>query len=121
MGRISTADSELAASTIKLYDKKLTLNSIKAECKKLKIKERLDIVFIDYLQLIDSEKRLENRNQDISKITRTLKLMAKELDIILILLSQLSRASDQRNDHRPMLADLRESGSIEQDSDVVML
>ena len=118
--KISKAASELAASSIKLYDRKLTLNSIKAECKKLKIKEGLDIVFIDYLQLIDSEKRSENRNQDISRITRSLKLMAKELDITLILLSQLSRAPEQRNDHRPMLADLRESGSIEQDADVVM-
>jgi len=118
--KVSKAASELAVSSIKLYDRKLTLNSIKAECKKLKIKEGLDIVFIDYLQLIDSERRSENRNQDISKITRTLKLMAKELDITLILLSQLSRAPEQRNDHRQMLADLRESGSIEQDSDVVM-
>lgn len=118
--KISKAASELAASNIKLYDKKLTVNSIKAECKKLKIKQGLDIVFIDYLQLIDSERRSENRNQDISKITRTLKLMAKELDITLILLSQLSRAPEQRNDHRPMLADLRESGSIEQDADAVM-
>jgi len=109
-----------AASTIKLYDKKLTLKSIKAECKKLKIKEGLDIAFIDYLQLIDSGRKSENRNQDISKITRTLKLMAKELDITLILLSQLSRAPEQRNDHRPMIADLRESGSIEQDADIVM-
>ena len=118
--KISKAASDLAASAIKLYDKKLTLKSIKAECKKLKIKEGLDIVFIDYLQLIDSGRKSENRNQDISGVTRTLKLMAKELDITLILLSQLSRAPEQRNDHRPMLADLRESGSIEQDADIVM-
>ncbi len=112
--------SKLSISNIKIYDKKLSLSSIRAQCKKLKIKEGLDIVFIDYLQLIDSEKKAENRNQDISKITRTLKLMAKEMDITLILISQLSRAPEQRNDHRPLLSDLRESGSIEQDADIVM-
>lgn len=117
---ISKVASELAISNIKIYDKKLTLSSIRSQCKKLKIKEGLDIVFIDYLQLIDSEKKSENRNQDISKITRTLKLMAKDMDITLILISQLSRAPEQRIDHRPLLSDLRESGSIEQDADVVM-
>lgn len=117
---ISKASAALAASKIKLYDKKITLNAIKAQCKKLKIKEGLDIVFIDYLQLIESEVKVEARNQEISKITRMLKLMAKELDITLIVLSQLSRATEQRADHRPMLSDLRESGSIEQDADMVI-
>ncbi|MTK12311.1 MAG: AAA family ATPase [Clostridiaceae bacterium] len=117
---VTKSASILAQSSIKMYDKILTLASIKAECRRLKIKEGLDIVVIDYLQLIDSEERQENRNQDISKITRSLKLMAKELDITVIILSQLSRAPECRSDHRPLLSDLRESGSIEQDADVVL-
>lgn len=117
---VSKAASSLAASSIKIYDKIFTLRGIGAECRKLKIKEGLDIVIIDYLQLIESGERVENRNQEISKITRKLKLMAKELDINIVVLSQLSRAPETRSDHRPMLSDLRESGSIEQDSDVVM-
>ncbi|MBI6873611.1 replicative DNA helicase [Clostridium aciditolerans] len=117
---VTKSASILAQSSIKMYDKILTLASIKAECRRLKIKEGLDIVVIDYLQLIDSEERQENRNQDISKITRSLKLMAKELDITVIILSQLSRAPECRSDHRPLLSDLRESGSIEQDADIVL-
>lgn len=117
---ITKAASTFAASKIKLYDKTFKLGSIKSECRKIKIKEGLDIVVIDHLQLIDSSEKNENRTQEISKITRKLKLMAKELDVTLILLSQLSRAPECRGDHRPMLSDLRESGSIEQDADVIM-
>lgn len=118
--QVSKEVSGLVNSSIKIYDKIFTLSGIGAECRKLKIKEGLDVVIIDYLQLIESGERTENRNQDISKITRRLKLMAKELDINIVVLSQLSRAPETRSDHRPMLSDLRESGSIEQDSDVVM-
>lgn len=117
---IVDAASGLSTSNIKIYDKIFTLSSIKSECRRLKIKEGLDIVIIDYLQLIDSEEKNENRNQDISKITRKLKLIAKELEVTVIALSQLSRAPEVRADHRPMLGDLRESGSIEQDADVVI-
>jgi replicative DNA helicase len=118
--KVSKVATDFARSPIKLYDKIFTLSAIKAECKSLSIKQELDIVIIDYLQLIDSEQKRENRNQDISSITRSLKLMAKELDITIIILSQLSRAPETRADHRPMLSDLRESGSIEQDADVVL-
>ncbi|MBC2579080.1 replicative DNA helicase [Clostridium sp. DJ247] len=117
---VSKIASELAASSIKIYDKVFTLNSILAECRKLKIKQGLDIVIIDHLQLVESGEKTENRVQDISKITRRLKLMAKELDINIVVLSQLSRAPEARSDHRPMLSDLRDSGSIEQDADAVM-
>ena len=87
---------------------------------KLRRLNGVDLVVVDYLQLMSSAKRIENRVQEISEITRNLKIMAKELDVPLITLSQLSRASEQRTDHRPLLSDLRDSGSIEQDADMVL-
>ncbi|QAT40993.1 replicative DNA helicase [Clostridium sp. JN-9] len=112
--------STLANSALFLYDKIYTLQGIRAQCKKLKIQNNLRVVFIDYLQLILNTTRTENRNQDISKISRDLKLLAKELDITIIALSQLSRAPEARLNHRPVLSDLRDSGSIEQDADAVL-
>lgn len=94
---------------------------ILGKCRKLKREKGLDILMIDYLQLMQgSEKNKENRTQEISDITRTLKMAARELEIPIILLSQLSRQSETRKDHRPILSDLRESGSIEQDADMVL-
>lgn len=98
----------------------LTINSIKSKCKKLKIKHGLDVVIIDHLQLIEAVNPKEPRIQQVTEMTRQAKKMAKELDVCVILLSQLSRASEQRTDHRPQLSDLRESGSIEQDADIVL-
>ena len=80
----------------------------------------LDLVLIDYLQLMEGEGNNESRQQEISKISRSLKILAKELNCSVVALSQLSRAPEQRADHRPMLSDLRESGAIEQDADIVM-
>ena len=80
----------------------------------------LDIIMIDYLQLMTGSKRADSRQQEISDISRSLKEIARELQVPVIALSQLSRAVEQRPDHRPMLSDLRESGAIEQDADVVM-
>lgn len=111
----------LYSSGPRIYDKIITLKGIWAECRRLKQKLGLDIVFIDYLQLIESEEKSENRNIEISKISRQLKLMAKKLNITVVALSQLSRAAEARFEHRPRLSDLRESGSIEQDADIVML
>ena len=94
---------------------------ILSKCRKLKREKGLDILMIDYLQLMaGSEKSRENRTQEVSEITRNLKMAARELEIPIILLSQLSRQSETRKDHRPMLSDLRESGSIEQDADMVL-
>lgn len=95
---------------------------ILGKCRKLKREKGLDILMIDYLQLMQgSDSRKDgNRTQEISEITRTLKMAARELEIPIILLSQLSRQSEGRKDHRPMLSDLRESGSIEQDADMVL-
>ena len=87
---------------------------------KLRRLRGVDLVIIDYLQLMAGNRRTDNRVQEISEITRNLKIMAKELDVPVITLSQLSRASEQRTDHRPQLSDLRDSGSIEQDADIVL-
>ncbi|MBM7871392.1 replicative DNA helicase [Clostridium pascui] len=118
--KIMKVSNDLSRSSLYIYDKVFTLRSIIAECKRLKIQKGLDIVIIDYLQLVNTEERSESRNLDISKISRQLKLLAKELEITIIALSQLSRAPEARANHRPMLSDLRESGSLEQDADVVM-
>ncbi len=100
-------------------DASATISEMKQKCRKLKKEVGLDVVFIDYLQLMNGDSRNDNRQQVISEISRELKLLAKELDIPVIALSQLSRASELRKDHRPILSDLRESGAIEQDADVV--
>lgn len=98
----------------------ITLTELKAKCRKLKIEKGLDLVMIDYLQLMSGEGRTESRQQEISSISRGLKGLAKELDCPVVALSQLSRAPELRSDHRPILSDLRESGAIEQDADIVM-
>ena len=98
-----------------------TLTDIRAKCRRLKMAEKdLGLVVIDYLQLMESSNSREDRNQAVATISRGLKTLAKELDVPVIALSQLSRAVESRTDKRPMLSDLRESGSIEQDADIVM-
>ena len=99
----------------------ISITEIRSKCRKLKMEKNIGMVVIDYLQLIQgSGKRNASREQEISEISRSLKILAKELGVPVIALSQLSRAVEQRPDHRPMLADLRESGAIEQDADLVM-
>ena len=99
----------------------ISVMEIRTKCRKLKMEKNIGLVVIDYLQLISgSNKRNGSREQEISEISRALKILAKELNVPVIALSQLSRAVEQRDDHRPMLSDLRESGAIEQDADIVM-
>ena len=98
----------------------ISLTEMKAKCRRLKIEKGLDLVMIDYLQLMQLDGRQENRQQEISSISRGLKALAKEMECPVIALSQLSRAPELRSDHRPILSDLRESGAIEQDADVVL-
>ncbi len=98
----------------------ITVTELRSKCRRLKVEKGLDLVLIDYLQLMENEGKVESRQQEISKISRSLKILAKELECPVIALSQLSRAPEARSDHRPMLSDLRESGAIEQDADLVM-
>lgn len=117
------AKKQLVESHIFVDDNSMTnANVIRNECLKLKREHGLDLVMIDYLQLMNSSngKDGENRQQEVANITRILKIIAKELNVPILLLSQLSRAVEARTDHRPMLSDLRESGAIEQDADIVM-
>lgn len=100
----------------------ISITEIRAKARKLKLEKNIGLIIIDYLQLIQGSgnRRNGSREQEISEISRSLKILAKELDVPVIALSQLSRAAEQRSEHRPMLSDLRESGSIEQDADIVM-
>ncbi len=95
----------------------ITTPEMKAKLRRLK---NIDLVIIDYLQLMNSAKRIDNRVQEISEITRNLKILAKEMNVPVIALSQLARSSEKRTDHKPVLSDLRDSGSIEQDADIVL-
>ncbi len=98
----------------------ISVTEIRSRCRRLKMERGLDLVLIDYLQLMEGDKKSENRQQEIASISRNLKVMAKELDCPVIALSQLSRAPELRSNHRPILSDLRESGAMEQDADLVM-
>ena len=100
----------------------ISVMEIRTRCRKLKMEKDIGLIIIDYLQLVQGSNNRKNgsREQEIAEISRSLKILAKELNVPVIALSQLSRAVEQREDHRPMLSDLRESGSIEQDADIVM-
>jgi replicative DNA helicase len=114
-------------STISDYDvyiddtASITLFEMMSKCRRLKIESGLDLIIIDYLQLMSGSGKPDSRQQEISNISRGLKAMARELNCPVLALSQLSRAPEQRTDHRPIMSDLRESGAIEQDADVVMM
>lgn len=99
----------------------MTLTEIRAKCRRLKQRHDLRLVVVDYLQLMTSGKKVESRQQEVSEFSRSLKLLAKELEVPVIAISQLNRGPEARNDKKPMLSDLRESGSLEQDADMVIL
>ncbi|MCZ2401689.1 replicative DNA helicase [Paenarthrobacter sp. Z7-10] len=99
----------------------MSLMEIRAKCRRLKQQHNLKLVVLDYLQLMSSGKKVESRQQEVSEFSRALKLLAKELQVPVVALSQLNRGSEQRTDKKPMISDLRESGSIEQDADMVIL
>lgn len=119
--QICSVIDKLSGAPIYIDDSSsITVSEIRAKCRRLKQTKNLGLVVIDYLQLMQSSKKTDNRQQEISEISRSLKVLAKELDVPVIALSQLSRTSESRSDKRPMLSDLRESGAIEQDADLVM-
>ena len=102
-----------------------TVAAIRSKCRRLKAREGLDLVIVDYMQLMGGtgmgNRKNDSRQQEISDMTRAMKLLARELNVPIILLAQLNRGPETRTDHTPMIADLRESGSIEQDADMVLL
>ncbi|HTZ26831.1 MAG TPA: replicative DNA helicase [Streptosporangiaceae bacterium] len=120
--RLARRMSEVVDAPLFIDDSpNMSMMEIRAKCRRLKQRHDLRLVIIDYLQLMSSPKRVENRQQEVSDMSRQLKLLAKELDVPVVAVAQLNRGPEQRTDKRPLLADLRESGSIEQDSDVVIL
>ena len=119
--RITMALDELNSTKIVIDDTPgISIMEMRNKCRRLKAEQGLDLIVIDYLQLMSMQGKTDNRQQEISTISRNLKLLAREMDCACIVLSQLSRAPEQRQDHRPILSDLRESGSIEQDADIVI-
>jgi replicative DNA helicase len=120
--RLARRMSEVVDAPLFIDDSpNMSMMEIRAKCRRLKQRHDLRLVIIDYLQLMSSPKRVENRQQEVSDMSRQLKLLAKELDVPVVAVAQLNRGPEQRTDKRPLLADLRESGSIEQDADVVLL
>ncbi|MDP9398409.1 MAG: replicative DNA helicase [Actinomycetota bacterium] len=120
--RLARRMGEVSAAPLFIDDSpNMTMMEIRAKCRRLKQRHDLRLVIIDYLQLMTSGKRVENRQQEVSEFSRSLKLLAKELEVPVIALSQLNRGPEQRTDKKPLLSDLRESGSLEQDADLVML
>ena len=119
--RIARATGPLSKAKIYIDDTAgLSVMEMRSKCRKIKMEHGIDMILIDYLQLMSGSAGSESRQQEVSEISRSIKALAKEMECPIIALSQLSRAPEQRADHRPMLSDLRESGSIEQDADVVM-
>lgn len=118
--RLAKSAGPLASAKVFIDDTPgISVTEMRSKCRRLKIEHGLDMIVVDYLQLIQGRSKSENRQQEVSDISRSLKTLAKEIEAPVIALSQLSRAPEARADHRPMLSDLRESGSIEQDADVV--
>jgi replicative DNA helicase len=119
--KLSNAVGRLAEAPIFIDDTpNITIMEVRAKARRLMTRHQLGLIVVDYLQLMQGGLRSENRQQEVSEISRSLKILGRELGVPVIAVSQLSRAVEQRNDKRPLLADLRESGSIEQDADLVI-
>lgn len=122
IARITNASNQLAKYPLYIDDNPdLTIERLKAAARKMKLKHGIEVLMVDYLQLMTGKDKKENRNLELAEISRQLKLLARELDITIIALAQLSRGVETRQDKRPMLSDLRDSGAIEQDADIVGL
>jgi replicative DNA helicase len=120
-GRIVEAAEVLDPAPLFIVDSgNVTIVDIRAKARRLKSQQALGLIIVDYLQLMTSHRRVDNRQQEVAEISRSLKLLAKELDVPVIAVSQLNRDPERRTDKKPQLADLRESGALEQDADIVM-
>ena len=120
--RLARRMGEVAEAPLYIDDSpNLTMMEIRAKARRLRQRNDLRLIVIDYLQLMSGNKKAESRQQEVSELSRSLKLLAKELEIPVIAMSQLNRGAEQRTDKKPQIADLRESGSIEQDADMVIL
>ena len=119
--KLSEAANSLSQANIYIDDSPgLNIMELRAKARQMKLDKNIDMILVDYLQLLHKQGKVESRQQEISYISRSLKALAKELNIPIIALSQLSRAPESRSDHRPIMSDLRESGAIEQDADIVL-
>lgn len=120
--RITGSLGRLSESPLYIDDSpNMAMNEIRSKCRRLKQQGGLGLIVVDYLQLMTSGKKVESRQQEVSEFSRSLKLLAKELEVPVVAVAQLNRGPEQRTDKKPMIADLRESGSLEQDADVIML
>ncbi|AYY15761.1 replicative DNA helicase [Actinobacteria bacterium YIM 96077] len=120
--RIARSTGEVSSAPLFIDDSpNMTMMEIRAKCRRLKQRHNLRMIIVDYMQLLTSAKKVESRQQEVSEFSRALKLLAKELDVPVIAVCQLNRGPEQRTDKKPMLSDLRESGSLEQDADMVLL
>ncbi|WP_062205056.1 replicative DNA helicase [Demequina salsinemoris] len=120
--RLARASARVSSAPLFIDDSpNMTLMEIRAKCRRLKQQHNLGLVVLDYLQLMSSGRKVESRQQEVSEFSRALKLLAKEIEVPVIAISQLNRGSEQRGDKKPMLSDMRESGAIEQDADIVIL
>lgn len=118
--KLSAAAGKISTSGLVIYDCASSLQQIRADARRAAAKGGLDMVVVDYLQLMSSSSRHENRTQEVSALSRGLKTLARELNVVVVCLSQLNRSLESRSDKRPMMSDLRESGAIEQDADVIL-
>jgi replicative DNA helicase len=120
--RLARKMGEVSSAPLFIDDSpNMTMMEIRAKARRLKQRHDLRLIIVDYLQLMQSGKRVESRQLEVSEFSRQLKLLAKELEVPVVAISQLNRGAEQRTDRRPMLSDLRESGSLEQDADMVVL
>jgi len=120
--KLARAMGEVSSAPMFIDDSpNMTMMEIRAKARRLKQRHELRLIVIDYIQLMSSGKKVESRQVEVSEFSRQIKLLAKELEVPIVALAQLNRGSEQRADKKPMVSDLRESGSLEQDADIVML
>ncbi len=120
--KVSETVSRISEAPLFIDDSpNMAMTEIRSKCRRLKQQHNLSLIVVDYLQLMSSGRKVESRQQEVSEFSRQLKLLAKEIEVPVVAVAQLNRGPEQRTDKKPMMADLRESGSLEQDADIIML